>query len=142
GAARRNNVEVTAALAGLARRPSVIFVSSGEVFDGSRAGTCETDEASPINVYGRTKLEAERVVLANANHTVVRIVLTAGTSVSGDRSFVEDMCRVAGTGGSLTLFSDEYRCPLPAGVIARALWELLDHQQTGLYHLGWGVSAR
>ena len=27
-------------------------------------------------------------------------------------------------------------CPLPAGVIARVIWELVDREQPGLYHLG------
>ena len=69
-------------------------------------------------------------------HTVVRIVLTAGTSETGDRSFVEDMCRAAKAGQDVTLYADEFRCPLPAGVIARAIWELVDRKQPGLYHLG------
>jgi dTDP-4-dehydrorhamnose reductase len=63
-------------------------------------------------------------------------VLTAGISQGGDRSFVEDMCRVAKTGKDVTLYADEFRCPLPAGVIARAIWELLGHGRPGLYHLG------
>jgi dTDP-4-dehydrorhamnose reductase len=67
---------------------------------------------------------------------VLRIVLTAGTAQLGDRSFVEDMCRVARSGRNVTLYEDEYRCPLPAGVIARTIWEQVDHGQPGLYHVG------
>ena len=134
--ARRINVEVTAHLAQLAQGFPFIFLSSGEVFDGKTGWYNETDEPTPINIYGKTKLEAERVVLQNPRHTVVRIVLTAGTSQNGDRSFVEDMCRAATAGKDVTLYADEFRCPLPAGVIARAVWELVDRKQPGLYHLG------
>ena len=134
--ARRDNVEVTAHLAQLSRNIPFIFLSSGEVFDGKIGWYRETDEPNPINVYGRTKLDAERVVLQNPQHTVVRIVLTAGTSQYGDRSFVEDMCQAAKAGKDVTLYADEFRCPLPAGVIARAIWELVDRKQPGLYHLG------
>lgn len=134
--ARLVNVAATAHLATLAKDVPFFFLSSGEVFDGKRGWYEEGDEARPINVYGKTKLEAEHVVLQNPRHTVVRIVLTAGMSRGGDRSFVEEMCRVAKSGSRVTLFEDEYRCPLPAGVIVRALWELLDHERPGLYHLG------
>jgi len=134
--ARRINVEVTAYLAQLSRDIPFIFLSSGEVFDGRTGWYGETDEPNPINVYGQTKLEAERAVLQNPRHTVVRIVLTAGISETGDRSFVEDMCRTAKAGKDMTLYEDEFRCPLPAGVIARAIWELVDCEQPGLYHLG------
>ncbi len=75
-------------------------------------------------------------MLHNPRHSVVRIVLTAGTSQHGNRSFVEDMCRVAKSGRSVTLYGDEFRCPLPAGAIARAIWELLLRNASGLYHLG------
>jgi dTDP-4-dehydrorhamnose reductase len=134
--ARRINVEVTARLAQLSQNIPFIFLSSGEVFDGKTGWYGETDEPNPVNVYGKTKLEAEQVVLQNPRHTVVRIVLTAGTSETGDRSFVEDMCRAAKAGKDVTLYADEFRCPLPAGVIARAIWELVDRREPGLYHLG------
>ncbi|HEX4969365.1 MAG TPA: sugar nucleotide-binding protein, partial [Nitrospiraceae bacterium] len=39
-------------------------------------------------------------------------------------------------GQGVTLYADEFRCPLPAGVIARTIWELVDRRQPGLYHLG------
>jgi len=134
--ARRDNVQVTVHLAQLSQNIPFIFLSSGEVFDGKIGWYRETDEPNPINVYGRTKLDAERVILQNPQHTVVRIVLTAGTSQYGDRSFVEDMCRAAKAGKDVTLYADEFRCPLPAGIIARAVWELVDRKQPGLYHLG------
>lgn len=134
--AYRVNVEATAHLAKLSKNIPLIFVSSGEVFDGKAGWYREGDEPNPTNVYGKTKLEAERQVLQNPRHTVIRIVLTAGTSETDDRSFVEEMCRSARSGMDLTLYADEYRCPLPAGVIARAIWELVGKDVPGLYHLG------
>jgi len=134
--ARLINVDVTARLAELSRDIPFIFLSSGEVFDGISGWYRETDEPNPINVYGKTKLEAEGIILQNPGHTALRIVLTAGTSQNGPRSFVEDMCGMAASNQDVTLFEEEYRCPLPAGVIARAIWELLDSGKPGLYHLG------
>ncbi|MBX3302007.1 MAG: SDR family oxidoreductase [Nitrospira sp.] len=134
--AQRINVEATAHLARLSKDILFIFLSSGEVFDGADGWYQESDRTDPINIYGKNKLEAERYVLQNPAHTAVRVVLTAGTSQHGNRSFVEDMCHAVKNGGSVTLYDDEFRCPLPAGAIARAVWELLDRKQPGLYHLG------
>jgi dTDP-4-dehydrorhamnose reductase len=134
--ARLINVDATVHLARLSGDIPFIFLSSGEVFDGKAGWYSERDEPNPINFYGKTKLEAEQQVLHNPYHTVVRIVLTAGTSQNSDRSFVEDMCGAAKSGQNLTLYSDEFRCPLPAGAIARAIWELVDKNVPGLYHLG------
>jgi len=135
-AAGRINVDATRTLADLAAGDRLIFVSTGEVFDGSTGWYDESAEPNPINVYGRTKLAAERVVLQHPAHAVVRIVLTAGTSITGDRSFVEDMARTAGAGQDVSLYADEFRCPLPAGAIARAVWEFAAQGRSGLYHLG------
>ncbi len=134
--ARRINVEATTHLARLSKDIPFIFLSSGEVFNGTGGWYRESDRADPINIYGKNKLEAEQYVLQNPRHTAVRIVLTAGTSEYGNRSFVEDMCRAVRNGGNMTLYDDEFRCPLPAGAIVRAVWELLDRNQPGLYHLG------
>lgn len=134
--ARRVNIDATAQLAEFSLDIPFIFLSSGEVFDGKASWYAESDRDNPINVYGKTKLEAENIVLQNSGHTVVRIVLTAGTSNNGIRSFVEDMCQAAKDGQPVTLYEDEMRCPLPAGVIARAVWELLGRNRPGLYHLG------
>jgi dTDP-4-dehydrorhamnose reductase len=132
----RINVRVTAVLAELAADIPFVLFSSDQVFDGRKSWYVETDEINPINVYGQTKAAAEQIVLKNPRHTVVRVALTAGVSQTRNRSFVEDMCRAVERNQRLTLFSDEYRNPLPAGVVARAVWELIDHEHPGLYHLG------
>lgn len=135
-AAARMNVNTTTLLACLAADIPFVFISSDQVFDGKKGWYVETDEINPINVYGQTKAAAERVVLKNPRHTVLRVALTAGISPTGDRSFVEDMCRAVGRERRLTLFTDEFRNPLPAGVVARAIWEILDRERPGIYHLG------
>ncbi len=133
--ARQLNVEVTARLADLSAHIPFFFFSTDQVFDGRTGWYVETDEPHPLNVYAETKLDAERLVLAHPNHTVVRTSLNAGWSPTGDRSFVEEMRRAWQAGRMLTLFTDEIRCPIPAGVTARAVWELVQKQRPGLYHL-------
>jgi dTDP-4-dehydrorhamnose reductase len=132
----RINVRATAVLAELAADIPFVLFSSDQVFDGRKSWYVETDEINPINVYGQTKAAAEQIVLRNPRHTVIRIALTAGVSRTGDRSFVEDMSRAAERHQGLTLFTDEFRNPVPAGVVARAVWELIGHERPGLYHLG------
>ncbi len=134
--ARRINVDATTQLADLARDVPFVFLSSDQVFDGSKGNYAEPDEVNPLNMYGQTKAEAERIVLQNPSHSVIRIALTAGTSPTRDRSFVEDMVRAAVNRTKLTLFTDEFRCPIPAGALARGLWEFAAQQRSGLYHLG------
>ncbi|NOS77981.1 MAG: SDR family oxidoreductase [Nitrospira sp.] len=134
--ARQVNVEATTHLALLASEVPLLFFSSDQVFDGRQGRYVETDRINPINRYGETKAVAEEFVLSNPRHTVIRLALTAGTSATGDRSFVEDMRRSVAANLGLILFTDEFRSPVPAGVVARAVWELIAQKHSGLYHLG------
>ncbi len=133
--ARGVNVEATALLADLAVHIPFIFLSTDQVFDGHRGGYDEAAAVNPITVYAQSKVAAERVVLANPRHTVVRTSLNAGISPTGDRAFNEEMRRAWQENRTLRLFTDEFRCPIPATVTARAIWELALSHQPGLYHL-------
>lgn len=136
--AHRLNVEVTALLCELAAETRLVFFSTDLVFDGRRGNYAETDAVGPLNVYGQTKVAAERVVLANPRHLVIRSSLNGGISPSGDRGFNEELRRAWEAGRSVKLFADEFRCPIPAVVTARAAWELAAQGRTGLYHVAGG----
>jgi dTDP-4-dehydrorhamnose reductase len=133
--ARQINVEVTAHLAQLARDLPFVLLSTDLVFDGRQGGYAESDAPHPLSVYAETKVAAERVVLANPRHTVVRTSLNGGLSPTGDRGFNEEMRRAWLAGRTLKLFTDEFRSPIPAAVTARALWELIARDRPGLYHV-------
>src|SRR5919108_3417830 len=133
--ARKLNVDVTACLADLAVDIPFILFSSDLVFDGLKGNYAETDAPAAWCVYSETKIAAEQIVLKNPKHSVVRTSLNAGVSPTGERSFNEQMRRDWQAGRVLKLFVDEYRCPLPAVVTARAVWELAGLNRPGLYHL-------
>jgi len=133
--ARLQNVDVTAQLAKLAAGIPFVFISTDLVFDGRKGGYKEPDAVGPLGVYAETKVAAERVVLANPRHLVVRTSLTGGTSPAGDRGFNEQLRRAWSAGAVPKLFEDEYRSPLAATVTARAIWELVMLGTTGLLHV-------
>lgn len=133
--ARAINVGATALLAELAADRPFFLISTDLVFDGREGNYDESARPRPLNTYAATKAEAEQIVLRNPRHTVIRTSLNAGVSPTGDRSFNEDMRRTLAAGRTLSLFTDEFRCPIPAAVTARALWELLEQGVTGLLHL-------
>jgi len=134
--ARRVNVETTQLLSELAAEIPFVFFSTDLVFDGGKGNYSETDAVNPLHVYGETKLAAEQCVLANPRHLIVRTSINGGVSLSGARSFNEQLRRsMQQAGTAMTLFTDEFRCPIPATETARAVWELLGKECAGLYHL-------
>jgi dTDP-4-dehydrorhamnose reductase len=133
--ASKVNVEVTRHLCELAADIPLFLFSTDVVFDGKKGGYVEADPVHPLSVYAETKTRAEQIVLMNPRHTVLRTSLNTGLSPTGDRSFTEQMRRALERGERLRLYADEYRCPIPATVTARAVWELLGRGRPGLYHL-------
>jgi dTDP-4-dehydrorhamnose reductase len=133
--ARKVNIELTALLAELAAEIPFLFLSTDLVFDGRTGNYDESARVNPLSIYAETKAAAERIVLANPRHTVLRLSLNGGTSPSGNRGFNEQMRRAWQAGQTLKLFTDEFRNPMSAAVTARAIWELAAGHEAGLYHV-------
>lgn len=134
--ARLTNVDVTRNLAELAADIPFVFFSSDLIFDGRKGDYVETDAVNPITVYAETKVAAEEIVRRHPRHIILRAALNAGRSPTGNYAFNEQMRLAWAAGKTLDLFTDEFRCPIPAAVTARAVWELINKQATGTFHLG------
>jgi len=135
GLARKLNVEVTALLAELSAEIPFIFFSTDLVFDGRAGNYDESAPVNPLSVYAETKAAAEKIVLANPRHTVIRTSLNGGASPTGDRGFTEQIRLAWQRGETLKLFTDEFRNPIPAVVTAQVAWELAAQNRPGLYHV-------
>jgi dTDP-4-dehydrorhamnose reductase len=133
--AYKANVQVTELLTGLAADIPFCFFSTDLVFDGKAGKYSESAPVNPLSIYAETKVAAEEIVLKNPRHTVIRTSLNGGTSPTGDRGFNEQMRRAWQSGQSLKLFTDEFRSPIPAGITAQAVWELVACKRPGIYHV-------
>ena len=129
------NVDVTRFLVELAKDIHLLFFSSDLVFDGRKGNYSEDDSPNPLTVYGETKVAAERFVLENPRHTVIRSSLNGGPSPTGDRGFTDELLSAWRAGRATKLFTDEFRSPILARETARAVWELVAANKPGLYHI-------
>jgi dTDP-4-dehydrorhamnose reductase len=133
--AKQVNVEATKFLAGLAAEIQFIFFSTDLVFDGRKGNYGEADAPNPLHLYGETKAEAERIILRNPKHMVVRTSLNGGLSHKGNHSFNEQLWHALQSGQGMKLFTDEFRSPIFAGDTARAVWELAEKRVAGIFHV-------
>lgn len=116
----------------------LLHVSTDMVFDGhSAAAYRSTDMPSPTNLYGQTKLMAEREVLEHnpEDPIVLRIPILMGNSPSGQRSVHEKLIAAIHAGERPKLFCDEIRQPCSASNVAEVLLELTERRDLhGLFH--------
>jgi len=117
----------------------LVHVSTDYVFDGlSPRPYGEEDEPRPLSVYGASKLEGERNVLAaGAQHLVVRtsgVLGRAGSAQKGG-SFVDRILEQARAGKPLRVVADQTFAPTFADELADALIALARSPVRGLVHV-------
>jgi len=115
----------------------LIFVSTDMVFDGDKGNYSESDETRPINVYGHSKLSAEKFIRTICTNSVIaRSALIYGRPLTGSNSFSERILSRISNGETMTLFSDQFRSPILVDNLAQALVELAEKEWKGVIHLG------
>lgn len=134
------NVILPELLARIAHHVSARYVhlSSEQVFDGERTAPYSAGDAtSPINLYGRQKLESERLVHAAAPEfaVTIRAPLLMGDSLGGRRSVHERLLADWAAGKVPRLYVDELRQPCTAENLAEVIVELCERNDLrGLFH--------
>ncbi len=117
----------------------MVHYSTDYVFDGSGSRPWrEADATGPLSVYGRTKLEGERLVAEHCpRHLIFR---TSWVYAARGGNFAKTMLRLAKERDRLTVIDDQFGAPtgaeLLADVTAHAIRATLaDGGKTGLFHL-------
>jgi dTDP-4-dehydrorhamnose reductase len=146
----RENTEGPRELAAACARRgvSLLTFSSDLVFDGAAGRPyVESDAVSPLNVYGRSKAEAERLVLGeNPSALVVRTSAFFGPW--DEYNFVTLMLRALSSGRRFVAASDAKVSPTYVPDLAHACLDLLIDGERGVWHLAnegavtWAEFAR
>jgi len=130
--ARRVNVLGTKNLLEFARHSRFVFASTDYVFDGRSPPYAEEDDPDPLNTYGETKAEGERLTM-NGAHSFLILRLPLAYSIH--TRFLHDWVADLRSGQSLRLDDSRVRRPTMATDIATALVGLLDRAMNGIFHL-------
>lgn len=126
---------LAAALAGT--HTPLVYISTDYVFDGTKGTPYDEDDApNPLCVYGRSKLEGERLTLHYPHGVVARPSTLFG---AGRNNFCDFIVRTALEGaGVIEAFTDQTTSPTYTDDVAVALGALLSQQQPAggprIYH--------
>ena len=121
-----------------------IFVSTNEVFDGTRTdgrGYRPDEPTDPINAYGRSKAAGEAQVAASYAGTSARFAIVRTAWLYGPpgndfpSKIVAAALRARAAGERLRVVADEYGSPTSAADVAEAIVELIGSGEVaGTYH--------
>jgi dTDP-4-dehydrorhamnose reductase len=108
----------------------LIHISTDYVFDGKGSLPYrEEDNTSPSTVYGRSKLEGEKAVIASScRHAIIR---ASWLYSSFGSNFVKTIIRKALSENSINVVYDQISTPTYAGDLAEAIIEIAASACTG-----------
>ena len=133
---RAVNAEGTRNIAVLCRDlgAKMVYISTDYVFNGEGQEPWQPDckDYSPLNVYGRTKLEGELAVSEILDkYFIVRIAWVFGKS---GKNFIRTMLNVGKNHDRLTVVNDQIGTPTYTYDLARLLVDMIETEKYGYYH--------
>lgn len=135
-ATRAINVEPVRALAEIAdqQRATLVVLSSEYVFDGTHGLYTEEDAPTPVNEYGRQKVEIEALARTVGKHLVIRTSGVYGAEPAR-KNFVWQVVDALRRGDVFRVPSDQLITPTYAPSLAAGIVELLSDAATGTFHV-------
>ena len=102
----------------------LIHLSTDFVFDGMSSAPYRPDDPpAPLGVYGATKLEGERAVLAALPGRAL-VLRTAWVYAAAGRNFLLTMLRLMREKGAVRVVADQIGTPTRAANLANAMWQV------------------
>ena len=113
----------------------LVHISTDHLFDGTSPMRTEDDPIAPLNVYARTKAEAENTVLEACPDALVIRTNFYGWGTSYRSSFSDAILTSLNAGRPVMLFEDVFYTPILTGVLVDAAHKLLSDEQTGIFNI-------
>lgn len=133
------NVRAVEYLIEAAERQGCFFIqlSTDFIFSGERGPLCEEDQANPVNFYGQSKLEAEKMVMqSKLDYAIVRTILVYGITPNMSRSniilWVKESLE---QNKSIRVVDDQYRTPTLAEDLAIGCYLIAEKRAKGIFHI-------
>ena len=130
------NVEGTKNLAQCCMKNNckMVFISSDGVFNGKNGPFDETHKTNPLNYYGETKVESEKIVSEINDYLIIR---TAWVNDVGpnSRSFVMQVINSLQNGNIFNASIDQFGHPTYSTNLAEIIIELIKKNYNGIFHV-------
>ncbi|MBR2524937.1 dTDP-4-dehydrorhamnose reductase [bacterium] len=114
---------------------TMILISTDYVFDGEKGSKyLPSDDPNPLNVYGQTKFEAEKLVRQFCEKYYV--IRTSWLYGHHGKNFIETMINLVKDGKELKVVNDQIGCPTWTVELSEAICDLLEEKpEYGIYHI-------
>ena len=115
----------------------LIYLSTDFIFDGLNGPYNEQDLPTPLNEYGKSKLEAENALKnSNCKWSIVRTILVYGAPHETGRSnLILWVKKSLEAKTAIKVVTDHFRMPTLVNDVAEACLRLASKEVTGVFHI-------
>lgn len=113
----------------------LVHISTDHLFAGQVSLSTEEDKVEPLNVYAKSKAEAETAVLCACKHALVIRTNFFGWGTSYRKSFSDYIINSLRLGRQITLFEDVFYTPILISSLLKAINDLLNKKESGIFNV-------
>ena len=113
----------------------LIHISTDHLYDGKLSYYEELTETSPLNIYGKTKLEAEKTVLVNNPEALIVRTNFYGWGTPYKHSFSDWIINNLRNNNAIKLFDDVFYTPIIIEVLANISMSLIESNKKGIVNI-------
>lgn len=111
----------------------LIYFSTDAVFDGKKSEKySELDAPNPLSYYGKTKLEAEKIILNNSNNLILRSTVIYGWHTRS--RFTSWVLKNLKNKKIVNAFIDQFNTPTLVDDLARSVFKIIENDMSGIFH--------
>lgn len=115
----------------------LVHLSTDYIFDGENGPYSEDDPPHPVNFYGETKLESEKVIKqADIDFLMVRTNVLYGFGKKVKSNFLLWLLEKLSVGEKIEIVTDQFNNPTLADNLSACILEMVEKNLSGIYHIG------
>lgn len=137
GLAKKVNSDIAAnvARAAVGADVTLVHISTDHLFQGDKANLDEQAVPSPVNVYGRTKLEAEKAVAAICPEALIVRTNFFGWGAHGRSSITDWIINSLRGGERIHAFEDVFITPVYVDTLVDIIYKLVELNVSGIINV-------
>jgi len=115
----------------------LVHFSSDYIFDGENGPYSEDDLPKPVNSYGETKLESEKVIQESGiDFIIVRTNVLYGFGKKVKKNFLLWLLQKLSAGEKTKIVTDQFNNPTLADNLSACTLEMVERNLSGIFHIG------
>ena len=121
----------------MSKKSKMIHISTDYVFDGKNGNYKENDMKEPVNYYGKTKLEADNLLMgSNSNYLIIRPNVLYSSNLNENNHFLSWVINSLKDKKEINVVNDQISNPVYISDLVEVVLSSLFVEYNGVYHFG------